>query len=657
MDIKNFRLQVVKATRISSQNIHLETFDINDNDSASKTVILEGVWVQNHIVPGTVIHLIKPDFDEKTNTYSVNNSTGFIVVEPDKLITPTLIASSLFCERKTWLDGILLGQIGTNRAMLVGTLVHEVFQHGVRNKIADIDQLTEFLDSILDDATVMLQAYSVEVHLKDIREEAISYISSVKQWIDNYMVLGPCHPLTDNSDLQVKIEVKDIEEEVMSKDYGLRGRIDVTGSVRIHDRRAKTVEDKTIPLELKTGNPNLSASHAAQVSLYSMMIEEKYPGTNQGFVIYLKGKAAMHNVALRHSTKRDLIQRRNQINHHLKSFTVGPEMLNQPRICKNCERLTECVLMSNLYEPGAMDSYRDMKSLEKEAIGHLDDRFMRFFRKYHEKLAVMQLQEAPGSRKPPQISIGRRVLVKLLERDDWRADRVRQLILDPKSMPVDKNLELSLSILNTSFEDIAELSARQQKSVVQAASTDSYYILTEEFEPGQDKMVSVLTRVIRSLNRSVLIVAQEVDSLMDLMRRLQRDRVRFTLIDDGKSIRARHQFAGNHVKVPQGDNIDLVKKFDAYIRLHEQASVVITSLAMSIGGLVFLRKTFDYCIIYNCDTTDLLMGLSPMFCSDRYILLDIRDKKSGDITNDDCSESLGDHFRERPLKSKPDFIQ
>lgn len=829
-DTKSFRLKVSKVTRIAPQKLQVEALDLstkrsNDkigHDSGDQTelnkksIILEGVWTQNHIIVGTILHLINPQFDEGAKTHTVNNSVGLVVVEPDKLLTCTQVASSLFCERKTWLNHVFLGQVGTNRAMLVGTLVHEVFQHGVRNKIADIDKLTQYLDELLDDATVMLEAYSVELHLSDIRNEAIGYISSVKQWIDKYMFTGPRYPLTNDSDLEVKvISIKDIEENVWSTKYGLKGKIDVTGLVRIHNKKTKTLGDRIIPLELKTGNPNLSASHSAQVSLYSMMIEDRYSETNQGFVIYLKEEAAMHNVALTHNIKRDLVQRRNQIIYNMKSFSRGPDMIDQPRMCKNCERLTECILMSNLYEPEKIDSYYSMKSLEKEAIGHLDDKFTRFFQRYHEKLVSKmsgtgpsegnssfwtyssQAAEAQGTgfghllavtsnkqensifitfkrhpkyertdesssavngnhtghsakkrkiddyfkpiiktdnssqilskplkpfntklnfsrcrmaisldvddqsmdsqnsstamaigfinelkedsfvmkiyegaldlsksdliyrvdklEKRSQIDIERTVLVRLLAREDWRADRVRQLILDPKFLPID-NIELNLFVLETGFEEISELSDLQQKFVVRAAATDNFYTLNEEVEFDKsniDKIISVLTRVIRLLNRSVLIVAQTVDNLVDLMRRLQKNNVRFILIDDGKSKQARYQFAGNLVKVAQGNNIELTKKFDSYIRQHEQASVVITSLAMSIGGLVFTRKTFDYCIVYDCDTTELLMSLSPMFCSDRYILIDVKDQKtelqngSKNVTrtNDNDDVSLGDHLR------------
>lgn len=864
------RLKVLEVKRVNSQRLEILAIEISNNNNNNKTkdqsaktstngvadandgaqinnnnkddlsssvqtikLVIEGVWATNAIPKNSIIHLLNAQHEKSSNVYTINNSAGYLVTEPDNLLTCTLVASSLFCERKTWLNQVFAGQAGTNRAMLVGTLVHEVFQHGVKNRIADIEKLTKFLDDLLDDATVMLETYSVELHIKDIRNEAISYISSVKEWIDKYMFSGPRYPLTNDPDLEVKIiGINDIEENVWSTKYGLKGKIDVTGSVRIYDKKAKGPVDRIIPLELKTGNPNLSSSHSAQVSLYSMMIEDRYAETNQGFVIYLKNKAAMHNVALTHNIRRDLIQRRNQINYHQKDYFLGPDMIDQTRVCKSCERLTECVLMSQLYSPGNINHFPSMKALENEATGHLDEKFVKFFQKYHEKLIRIMAKKSPptpavngsagdsheqlpaGSfwtysseeaeakgtgfgklqaiisddkskssfikfkrhpdyrdnykddndsssssqasngpavkrqriedyfkpikaivvaaapnakpfdtkldfsrcriavsldnddqnmdsqnsstaiaigfmselkedyfvlkiyegaldalkpnlmyrvdklEKRSQIDIERAVLVRLLAREDWRCDRVRRLLLDPKFLP-EEDLEFNLFVLTTGLEEISELDADQQKFVVEAVSTDNYYILNEKAEPKKsqvNKDISILTRVITVLGRSTLIVAQNIDNLVELMKLLQQSKVKFILIDDGKSTKARHLFASNLVKVVQVASWDLSKKFDSYIKQHEQAQVVITSYAMSIGGLLFTRRTFDYCVAYDCDTVELLISLSPMFCSNRFIIVDVRDsadngeQKKTNGSSNDVDISLGNHLR--ALKAK-----
>lgn len=834
---QSFRLKVNDV--IFSDDNHLELHcssesicNGNTNDSGKCVRVLpQGVWKQNKFLKDQIIHLINPLVRKDNSSYIVDNQNGLLVTEPDNLHNCTLVASSLFCERKTWLNNVFLGQVGTNRAMLVGTLVHEVFQHGVKNKIVDTDKLTNFLDELLDDATIMLEIYSVEMQLKDVRQEAITYIPSVSEWIEKYMFSGPRQPLTNASDIEVKItSIKDIEENVWSTKYGLKGKIDVTGVVRIHDKKNKIISDKIVPLELKTGNPNLSSSHAAQVSLYSMMIEDRYCETNQGFVIYLKNKASMVNVPLTTNIKRDLIQRRNQVNFFLKNHMIGPEMLNQARVCTNCERVTECILMSKIYEPGNIDYYSTMKTIENEAIGHLDEKFIAFFKKYHEKLvslltgyngiSINQMkgdstaqsqstgefwtrtsEEAEKSgtgfgklavfatdnpkififkrhtesknnylpngtvetkpttpieqisnhkqkkikiqdyfkptpkviaesevkngkpkmrpfntesnfnrcrvaisldhndqnmdnqnsstaiaigfineikenqftmkiyegsidssksnyiyrvdklKKRSNIDIERTVLVRLLEHEN--CDKIRKLILDPEFIPKE-NVQLNLLILSDHFELISEQEASHQKFIVGAASTNNYCILNERQEPDKSKLdrpISILVKLIRTLDRNLLIVARNTDSLLGLMKSLQRLKLPFILIDDGSSSKARYEFASNLVKVPQNDNLDLSKKFEIYVRQHESASIVITTFAMSIGGLQFTRRRFDYCIVYDADKTELLLSLSPMFCSDRYIIIDVAEDRDCIMIDESGNEiethnvTLGQHLR------------
>lgn len=92
-------------------------------------------------------------------------------------------------------------------------------------------------------------------------------------------VLLPLHTLSpsnggapsrcqDSATVVTVTELADIEENVWSPRFGLKGKIDVTARVRIQRPRNgshKTSEEKTIPLELKTGRESNSIEHRSQV--------------------------------------------------------------------------------------------------------------------------------------------------------------------------------------------------------------------------------------------------------------------------------------------------------------------------------------------------------------------------------------------------------
>lgn len=59
-------------------------------------------------------------------------------------------------------------------------------------------------------------------------------------------------------------EFTDIEENIWSPRFGLKGKIDVTAGVRIHRRGRRSLE-RVVPLELKTGKESNSIEHRSQV--------------------------------------------------------------------------------------------------------------------------------------------------------------------------------------------------------------------------------------------------------------------------------------------------------------------------------------------------------------------------------------------------------
>lgn len=86
------------------------------------------------------------------------------------------------------------------------------------------------------------------------------------------------HPRTNNSRAsgacrdsppQVTVqELVDIEENVWSPRFGLKGKIDLTARIRIQrppNRSHRGLEEKTVPLELKTGRESNSVEHRSQV--------------------------------------------------------------------------------------------------------------------------------------------------------------------------------------------------------------------------------------------------------------------------------------------------------------------------------------------------------------------------------------------------------
>ncbi|KHJ76256.1 DNA replication factor Dna2, partial [Oesophagostomum dentatum] len=63
--------------------------------------------------------------------YLVSSEHGIVVVAPDTLVPCTSIASSTWCPRKVVLNERFRGPVEANKAMLIGTIMHELFQAAV----------------------------------------------------------------------------------------------------------------------------------------------------------------------------------------------------------------------------------------------------------------------------------------------------------------------------------------------------------------------------------------------------------------------------------------------------------------------------------------------------------------------------------------------
>lgn len=91
------------------------------------------------------------------------------------------------------------------------------------------------------------------------------YVST--QYIMCLCVLSPSEGSLSRQDSACSVTVTDfvdIEENIWSPRFGLKGKIDVTAGVRIH-RRGRKDMDKIVPLELKTGKESNSIEHRSQV--------------------------------------------------------------------------------------------------------------------------------------------------------------------------------------------------------------------------------------------------------------------------------------------------------------------------------------------------------------------------------------------------------
>lgn len=383
MDLFRFQVKQILSDNINFElNIKVSAIHQNiSNDSNLYSVLLKGFWFDCRVKIDDIVHVIQARYNDETKTFYINNEQGLLIVNPDLLIPSTTLMSSNYCMRKAWLtEQFKCYGFGGNKVMLIGDVVHQLFQSACQTKAKERKTLKELLSNILQDIYIMNCCYAIGLTENQLLKEVEMYLPHIELWLSNYIHSSrkPLNPLELDCDLSIN-SIKDIEDNIWNTKLGLKGKVDLTVEATI---RNEQMQNKILPLELKTGRPTFSSEHEGQVAIYSIMMEEQYH-TKEGLLLYLKDGPQMKTVQVKHSVKRDLIQLRNKLNLYLQNNQNGPPPKNIHQICSKCDRLLECTLFLKTIDPNHLSNADVMsKDLVPRMTNHLTQAHLDYFKKW-----------------------------------------------------------------------------------------------------------------------------------------------------------------------------------------------------------------------------------------------------------------------------------
>uniref|UniRef100_A0A8C4W8Y6 DNA replication ATP-dependent helicase/nuclease n=1 Tax=Gopherus evgoodei TaxID=1825980 RepID=A0A8C4W8Y6_9SAUR len=328
--------------------------------------ILRNDWYSVPVVPGDIIHL---EGDCHSGTWIINRDSGYLILYPDLLLSGTTVSNSIRCMRKAVLSEKFRS---SSRQMMIGTILHETFQQGVPSNFAH-EKLQELAFRTVHGPKYLKEMYCLNLKQEEIMQEIEEYLPSISKWAEDFMH----KPSQANhnkmqlklpsegkiEDLSCNIEVTeflDIEENIWSPRFGLKGKIDVTVGVKIH--RKSGTQYKIMPLELKTGKESNSIEHRSQVVLYTLLNQERRVDPEAGFLLYLK-TGNMYPVSGNRMDRRELLKLRNQLAfylfHSMCKSALGnkqtqlaslPPVIDDSQACKYCSQMHNCFLYSRAVE-------------------------------------------------------------------------------------------------------------------------------------------------------------------------------------------------------------------------------------------------------------------------------------------------------------------
>jgi len=382
------RVTILKVQRIESESID--------------TVACSGFWKDVRVKIDDVIII---QAKQELQQWIVDNQNGFLITQPDMLISGTTLMSGLFCSRRAVLTEkfrkieSLPNQDADYSLMTIGSLVHQWLQKALQENVYALSDVMKLLDDILRSKNTIDYLYASELTLADCRKRMMEYAPKIYEFIQHYIKGNKqqhINSLKDNFQGTI-CNIQDIEENIYIPKLGIKGRIDVTAEVKINSKK------KIMPLEVKTGKTSYSLEHKGQVILYLMMMNFREQEIDTGLLLYLK-ENAMQEIKSNHNEKRDLILLRNTLAHYfatkpedlqstssdLKAMEL-PEPINHRSACIKCPYQTLCCTYLTRDPNANLSSSHPLTPLIKELLDSIESNYLDYIMKW---VALLQLEES-----------------------------------------------------------------------------------------------------------------------------------------------------------------------------------------------------------------------------------------------------------------------
>lgn len=357
-----------------------------DAEGISTKVVVRAPWVELAIEPHDVIHIVG-----KNHKIVDQESENLLIWNPDLLLSATLIGDTINCYRRSVLKTRLDFRGDYNIPLIVGEIVHALFQTVLRERQCSMDFIKAELEAELDSnlLTILVMGQTKD----SVRDEVNQHISYIQTWYEAYANENP----KSNSYIRVSgkreqplfstSNILDIEENIWSPIYGLRGLIDVT--IEANLKKATKSGKFIAPMELKSG-ARAQLAHATQASLYTLLLKDRYE-MDVGFfmLVYTKLKETT-KYEINERQLKDLVMCRNLLSRYLKEGIRILPGLKKSSNCDNCYAISECMTYNKLMENGTAEESGLKENVYDSLTGHLDNENYRSFFNHWDELITKE---------------------------------------------------------------------------------------------------------------------------------------------------------------------------------------------------------------------------------------------------------------------------
>ncbi|TBU22348.1 Dna2-domain-containing protein [Dichomitus squalens] len=396
-------------------------------------IILRDDWTHANVCPGDIVNAIGDWSREPSTgvlTMSVCSKANYFIHHPDILITATSLSNASHCSRRPLLANMVRSSSDVTPSLVWGNILHEVMQTCL--SVAKWDD--KFMDKQISEAAQrsLGELLRIGMSMPQAIIEVKARAKGLRAFADKYIAPSPkpealmtnTRASRDERSLLAIPQLYDIEEDIWSPAYGLKGKIDASVEAVVQDiddsstpfaRAAPQVRESRspMPFEIKTGRAVAGMEHRAQTMLYTLLMGERY-GTEipSGLLYYTQSEEVVRVPAARNELRALLVSRNDLAGHmmsrlrakceiavsedqvsgeatidDLESFL--PPTIDDNRTCGKCFALDTCMLYRKAVE-GVMDTTSDIADIYALKTGHLTSAQAAFFKKWE---ALISLEE------------------------------------------------------------------------------------------------------------------------------------------------------------------------------------------------------------------------------------------------------------------------
>ncbi|KIJ63491.1 hypothetical protein HYDPIDRAFT_175890 [Hydnomerulius pinastri MD-312] len=378
-----------------------------------RSVTLRDDWAEADIRKGDIINVLG-NFDAE-GSITISSKENILIHHPDLLLTATALSNAPQCRRKPLLSSLVRSTSDTTPALVWGNMLHEVMQTCLSAQQWD----EKYIDELIDDVVMknLSELIKIGLGIVEAKREVKLRSKGLRVFSERYIagtpkpdaVLANTRAVANQNSLLAITELHDVEEDIWSPTYGLKGKLDASvraiiaeSTVNKYVKQEPLLSTHTMPFEIKTGRSIAGMEHRAQTMLYTLLTEERYGVEVPSGLLYYTQSEEVVRVPRGRNEIRGLIGARNEMAAYMmRRVNQGkapepflPPTIDDERACNKCYALDTCMLYRKAVE-NVEDDDSPIAGIYELKTSHLTPAQADFFKQWE---ALIAHEEQDGIR-------------------------------------------------------------------------------------------------------------------------------------------------------------------------------------------------------------------------------------------------------------------